>query len=170
MSIQAMAWVFENSQAELGDRLVLLSIASHADSSWCCFPSIPAIALESRMSERQVYRCLANLEKLGELERSSGGGRGRRNTYRIAHYKRCQDDTLNPNLTLTNCQETLTNPTLNPDTVGTHNRKESSWNHRAGERAREAAGLWQREDLLKPLTEEERKAKAAAFRAAREQN
>lgn len=157
VSIQAMSWVFDNSVSELGDRLVLLSLASHADSSWCCFPSIPALARESRMSERQVYRCLTNLERLGELERASGGGRGRRNTYRIAHYKRCQDDTLNPNLT-------LTYDALNPDTVVTHNRKEPS-STRAGAHAR---GPWEAEGALQPLSEEQRKAGMAALSSFRE--
>lgn len=119
MSIQAVAWVFDHSEAEGPARLVLISIASHADSSWCCFPSVPMIAAETRLSERQVYRSIKDLELLGELERSSGGGRGRRNTYRVGHYKRCQDDRVKLDLT-------LTDSALNPDSAVTHNRKEPS--------------------------------------------
>lgn len=170
MSIQALAWVLENSQSELGDRLVLLALANHADAAWCCFPSVPQIAVEAGVSERSVYRSIASLELLGELEKAAGGGRGRRNSYRIAAYKRCHDVTVNPNLTLTGCHETLTSCQSNPDTpsYGTViNRHEPS---RAPERAREAQDVWQTEHLLTPLTEEQRKAKAAALRAAREQN
>lgn len=75
MSVQAMSWVLNESKATLGSRLVLLSIANHADAkgmnSW---PKIKVIAEESRLSERQAQRCIRQLEKLGELEAKRGAG------------------------------------------------------------------------------------------------
>lgn len=68
MSIQAIAWVLENSEATLADRLVLLAIANHADArgrnAW---PAIPLIAREARVDERTVYRALQALEQRGEI-------------------------------------------------------------------------------------------------------
>jgi hypothetical protein len=82
MSIQAMAWVLDFSEARLADRLVLLSIANHMNSEGTAWPSIPRIAREARLTERQVYRSIRNLKNLGELA-VIGGGLGRSNRYRL---------------------------------------------------------------------------------------
>lgn len=85
MSVQALAWVFEHSQAELADRLVLLAIANHADNhNWTAWPSITQIGHEAKVSRATVYRALTNLTTLGELHITNHGrGRGNRNHYRI---------------------------------------------------------------------------------------
>lgn len=83
MSIQAIAWVLEHSEATLADRLVLLAIANHADArGWNAWPSIPLIASEARVDDRTVYRAIEALEKRGEIivERR----RGRPNRYAVA--------------------------------------------------------------------------------------
>lgn len=68
MSIQAVAWVLEHSEATLADRLVLIAIANHADArGWNAYPSVPLIAREALVSERTVYRALETLEESGEL-------------------------------------------------------------------------------------------------------
>jgi hypothetical protein len=68
VSVQAITWVLEHSQARYGARLVLLSIANHADREGKgAFPSITTIALEARMTPRQVRRTLPQLVDLGEL-------------------------------------------------------------------------------------------------------
>lgn len=68
MSIQAIAWVLENSEAEGYDRLVLLAIANHADARGMnAYPSIPLIAREARVHRSTVFRSLARLENLGEV-------------------------------------------------------------------------------------------------------
>lgn len=96
MSIQALAWVLQNSKAELADRLVLIAIANHCDAHWCCYPSVDMIAAEARVNRATVFRSVKELVRLGELEVSQGGrGRGQRNTYRVAHYLGSQDETLN---------------------------------------------------------------------------
>jgi hypothetical protein len=75
--------VLRNSRATLGSRLVLLVLADYADEDGgSCWPSIKTIANESLLSERQVQYCLRNLEQLGEIEVSKGGGR-RSNRYRV---------------------------------------------------------------------------------------
>jgi Helix-turn-helix domain len=68
MSWQAVTWVLEQSQSTLGARLVLLSIASHANregkQSW---PSVETICIETRLSRREVQYALRDLETMGEL-------------------------------------------------------------------------------------------------------
>lgn len=69
MSVQAMSWVLDHSQAELGPRLVLLSIANHANKHGRnAFPNIDTIVEEARVDRATVYRAIAKLVALGELE------------------------------------------------------------------------------------------------------
>lgn len=99
MSVQAMTWVLERSESRLGDRLVLLSIANHADrfgeNAW---PSIETIAVEARMSGRQVQRAIRRLEELGELEIAWGEGPNGTHAYRIPALRKAagRDDKLSP--------------------------------------------------------------------------
>lgn len=68
MSIQAVAWVLEHSEATLADRLVLLAIANHCDArGWNGYPSVPLIAREARLGRSTVYRSIEALEASGEL-------------------------------------------------------------------------------------------------------
>lgn len=67
MSIQAVAWVLEHSTTTGSDRLVLIAIANHVDSTGWCWPSIPAIAHEARVDKRTVYRAIDSLEEWGDL-------------------------------------------------------------------------------------------------------
>lgn len=99
MSIQAISWVLEESEAKLGARLVLLSIANHADRvGGNAFPSVETIAIEAGMSTRQVQRALPILEKIGELEIDRGGGegsgRGKTHRYRIVGMCKQKGDNL----------------------------------------------------------------------------
>lgn len=68
MSIQAVAWVLEHSQAKLADRLVLIAIANHADArGWNAWPSIGKIAEEAGVHDVTVWRSITALEQIGEL-------------------------------------------------------------------------------------------------------
>lgn len=68
MSIQAVAWVLEHSEATLADRLVLIAIANHADArGWNAFPSVRLIGTEARCGRSTVYRAIEALERSGEL-------------------------------------------------------------------------------------------------------
>jgi len=84
MSWQAVTWVLEQSQSTLGARLVLLSIASHANregkQSW---PSVETICIETRLSRREVQYALRDLEELGEL--ITHARKARTNSYELPH-------------------------------------------------------------------------------------
>ena len=69
MSIKAVEWVFAHSEATLGARLVMLALADYAhDDGSNAFPSLSTVAAKTRMSVRQVRRCLRDLEESGEIE------------------------------------------------------------------------------------------------------
>lgn len=84
MSVQCMSDVFKYSRSKLGARLVLLSIANHANAegvdSW---PSILSIGEEAGLSEREVRYSIRKLEEMGELVTIRGVGRGNSNVYRV---------------------------------------------------------------------------------------
>jgi Helix-turn-helix domain len=107
MSVQAIAWVLESSTSRLAARLVLLSIANHAnatgDNAW---PSIPRIAGEAHLSERQAQRAIKELCTLGELIVYLGAGPSRSNVYRVV----MDGDKLSPPL--------VTNRTFDGDKSG----------------------------------------------------
>lgn len=84
--MQAVVFVLEHSDAEGGERLVLISIANHADRTGDnAFPSYSTIAHESRMTRRNVITCVKALERSGEIEvrREKVMGRLPRNVYRL---------------------------------------------------------------------------------------
>lgn len=84
MSWQAVTWVLEQSEATLGSRLVILSIASHANREGKnAFPSMDTIARECLLSRREVIYCVQSLEELGELRVNRGIGRGNPNHYEL---------------------------------------------------------------------------------------
>ena len=82
MSMNSIACVRSQSQALGSARLLLLIIASHVSPlTYTAWPSVPTLSRECRLSERQVYRLLRQLEHSGELviiRRS-----GRVNQYRV---------------------------------------------------------------------------------------
>ncbi len=98
MSWQAVTWVLENSVSRVGSRLVLLSIASHANrEGHSAFPSLKTIAIEAHLSKVQVIHCISELETLGELVVVRGGvnGRGNVNHYTLAKVEKWVNS-LNP--------------------------------------------------------------------------
>ena len=63
MSVHVIGWVLKRSEARLGDRLVLLVLADHANADGTgAYPSVPTVASEARMSERAVQYSLRRLE------------------------------------------------------------------------------------------------------------
>ena len=77
MSIEVVTWVFKNSEARLGNRLVLLALADYAhDDGSNAFPSVSSIAAKARMSDRQVQRALKELEAAGDITRAGKHGSG----------------------------------------------------------------------------------------------
>lgn len=84
MSWQAVTWVLEQSEATLGSRLVMLSIASHANREGKnAFPSLDMIAREALLSRREVIYAIQAMEELGELFVRRGIGRGNPNYYEL---------------------------------------------------------------------------------------
>jgi hypothetical protein len=67
MSIQAVAWVLEESESTNADRLVLIAIANHIGATGWAWPCIPTIAHEAGVGRATVYRSIDALEELGEL-------------------------------------------------------------------------------------------------------
>lgn len=67
MSIQAVAWVLDQSEATYADRLVLIAIANHVGASGWAWPAIPSIAREARLGRATVFRAIEALEEAGEL-------------------------------------------------------------------------------------------------------
>ena len=69
MSIQAVAWVLDFSEAEGLDRLTLIAIANHFNNEDReSRPSIRRIAQEAHISTNTVMAAVRRLSELGELE------------------------------------------------------------------------------------------------------
>lgn len=92
MSIQAVAWVLEHSEATLADRLVLIAIANHCDGRGVnAWPAAERIAHEAKVHRATVFRALETLEESGELTVKRRPGRP--NTYGIPSLMGSQDAT-----------------------------------------------------------------------------
>ena len=74
MSVKTSAKVWEWSQSEGNNRLVLLALADFCDDDGVCYPGVPRLAKKCKISERSVQRAFIHLSKLGELiiERKAG--------------------------------------------------------------------------------------------------
>lgn len=69
MSVHVTSYVLRHSEARLGDRLVLLALGDHAHHDGTnAYASVEKLALEARLSNRQVQRCLRRLEADGHIE------------------------------------------------------------------------------------------------------
>ena len=82
MSLEAISWVLRHSKSKGAARLVLLSIANHADgqglASW---PSLYTVRRESGVSLRQIKRSLSQLVEISELEINRGASPKGTNVY-----------------------------------------------------------------------------------------
>lgn len=88
-----MSWVLRESEATLGDRLVLLVLADHAKGDGTkAWPSLETISREARLSERQARRCLRNLEESGEIVET---GTSRKGTH-IYSFPKYKGDNMTP--------------------------------------------------------------------------
>ncbi len=83
MSVKATSAVWEQSAAVGPARLVLLSIADHADPVGVAWPSVARLARMCQLSGRSVQKHILSLEELGELRRSFNEGRRGTNVYEI---------------------------------------------------------------------------------------
>jgi len=117
-----MSWVFRNSKAELGDRLVLLAIADFADDNGFCWPSVAKIAEKTLMSERAVQYSIRALVSLGELAASIGTGELHKNEYTVL--LGCKDCTLSSESKGAN-SDVFHSPLLK-EPSGNHQKEETS--------------------------------------------
>lgn len=87
MSIQWLSWVFDSVDIGGSQRLVLLSLANHADDRGICWPSIDTVAKEARLSRRRVEEAIRGLVGTGIVKRTVNGapvpGSNRPNLYRL---------------------------------------------------------------------------------------
>jgi hypothetical protein len=92
VSIQAVGWVLDHEKTTTGsDRLVLISLANHANASFESWPRIETIAAETNVARvRTVQDALTRLERAGLIVRVLNGAPDQRvradrraNLYRI---------------------------------------------------------------------------------------
>lgn len=97
MSVQALSWVFDHSEATGSDRLVLLTMANHYSRDGLCCPSFDTIGREARLSRSTVIRAVQSLEQGGHVGvvRDVQRGRSKVNHYRLLGFEEwCQADTI----------------------------------------------------------------------------
>lgn len=89
MSIEAITWALNNSEATGTTRCILIALANGARPETAeCFPSHKHLAKQARCCVSSVKRAIADLEKAGELltsSRRSENGRVTSNTYLLPH-------------------------------------------------------------------------------------
>jgi hypothetical protein len=91
MSVHAISWVLKHSDATLGARLVLISLADHAhDDGSHAFPSVDTLVKETRMTRRAVQAALRKLEAAGDIVNTSTMKSGTRE-YAIAGVRRGEE-------------------------------------------------------------------------------
>jgi hypothetical protein len=79
VSVHVISWVLRNSEARLGDRLVLIALADHAkEDGTSAWPSVSTLASEAHLSEKQVQRCLAALKRDGRITETGKSKSGTR--------------------------------------------------------------------------------------------
>lgn len=95
MSIKVMQEVWDNARVTQGTLLVLLSLADSADEkSRECWPAISTIAAKSRLSERQVQRCITELQEAGIVVVTANAGRSGSNLFRIQEVTKWRGDKM----------------------------------------------------------------------------
>jgi hypothetical protein len=71
MSIEVMNWAWQQETPTASSKLVLLSLADHANSDGYCWPSMKRVAELSGLSVRQVSRIITELEALGLVSKAA---------------------------------------------------------------------------------------------------
>jgi Helix-turn-helix domain len=93
MSIQAVAWALDQYVPDPVLKLILISLANHADHiTGICWPSMRVIGNEASCRRETVLRKLPDLEERGFIEiiKAKRGERRRAHTYRLLI--RCERD------------------------------------------------------------------------------
>lgn len=83
MSIKVMSQVWENETLSATDKIVLLSLADHADDEGICYPSISRLVKRTGLTERTVQNATQRLKQRGFLRVELNAGRRGANLYHI---------------------------------------------------------------------------------------
>jgi Helix-turn-helix domain len=85
VSIQAVGWVLQHSRAKGVTRLVLISLANHANDQSMCWPSQRTIAREAGIGKGTVSLAIDRLLEMGELTIVLKGGSHSSTRYRLGY-------------------------------------------------------------------------------------
>jgi hypothetical protein len=69
MAIAALNWAWSQQAPTPTAKLVLIALADHANGEGVCWPYMAKVAELAQVSERQVSRCIGQLEEAGLLTR-----------------------------------------------------------------------------------------------------
>lgn len=95
MSIKVMSEVWDHATVSQGTLLVLLALADSADErSRECWPAISSIAAKARLSERQVQRCIVELQSCEIIVITPNAGRSGSNLFRIQEVTKWRGDKM----------------------------------------------------------------------------
>jgi hypothetical protein len=86
MSIKLMSSIFDLHFEKPLVKFVFIALADCANNEGECYPSIPTIAKKCSLNERQVYRSINELQKMGLISKENRchkDGRNRSNIYMI---------------------------------------------------------------------------------------
>ena len=83
MSIRVMSQVWENTTLDPYERLVMLSLADHADDEGRCYPSIARLCERTGMKERGVQVVIRRLKEKGYVSVAENEGRKGTNLYTV---------------------------------------------------------------------------------------
>lgn len=83
MSIKLMSAVWERLELDPYERLVLLSLADHADDDGLCYPSVARLCQRTGMKERGVQTVVKRLAAKGLITIDPNAGRRGANLYTI---------------------------------------------------------------------------------------
>lgn len=74
MSVKVMSMIWEDETLGPTDRLILLSLADHANDEGVCYPSIARLVKRTGLSERTVQSAIKRLRGAGRLSLVRGAG------------------------------------------------------------------------------------------------
>lgn len=83
MSVRVMSLVWEDESLSATDKIVMLSLADHADDEGYCYPSISRLTRRTGLAERTVQNAVKRLKSDGKLHVNLNAGRGHSNLYRV---------------------------------------------------------------------------------------
>ena len=81
MSVKIMSAVFESETLGPTERLIMLSLADHADDAGRCYPSIARLRQRTGLSERAIQSNIRSLQAAGYITIIPGAGQGGSNVY-----------------------------------------------------------------------------------------